>query len=137
MARPLSSYAPGEMLPSLELPPLTRHMLALYCGGSGDHNPLHTDIDFAREAGHLPDVIGHGMLSMALAARLLTDLAPPEALRAFEVRFVGMTHIHEALTVEGVVEERLAGSGRVKIAIKVLAPEGRLILNGQAIIDTP
>jgi acyl dehydratase len=133
MGRPLSSYVSGEALPPLHLPPLTRHMLALYCGGSGDHNPLHTDIDFAREKGHLPDVIGHGMLSMALAGRLLTGLAPPEALRAFEVRFVGMTHIDEPLTVEAVVEERQAG--RVKIGLTVAAPEGRLILTGKAVIE--
>ena len=54
----------GDTLPPLALPPLTRHTLALYCGASGDHNPIHVDIDFARSAG-LPDVIAHGMLSAA------------------------------------------------------------------------
>jgi acyl dehydratase len=43
--------------------PLTRAMLALFAGASGDHNPVHIDIDAARAAG-LPDVIGHGMLTI-------------------------------------------------------------------------
>ena len=54
----------GDALPPLSLPPLTRTTLALYAGASGDHNPMHIDIDFARAAG-MPDVFAHGMLSMA------------------------------------------------------------------------
>jgi len=38
----------GDHLPELKLPPITRLQLALYCGGSGDHNPIHVDTDFAR-----------------------------------------------------------------------------------------
>ena len=52
-----------------------RLTLALYCGASGDHNPLHVDIDFARAAG-LDDVIAHGMLAMAYLGRFLTDSLP-------------------------------------------------------------
>ena len=47
------------------------HELALFAGASGDHNPIHIDIDFARKAG-MPDVFAHGMLSMAWLGRLLT-----------------------------------------------------------------
>ena len=49
MPHPLNTRRAGEELPPLTLEPITRHMLALYCGASGDHNPLHTDSDFARE----------------------------------------------------------------------------------------
>jgi acyl dehydratase len=68
----------GAELPPLTLPPLTRHTLALYCGASGDHNPIHVDIDFAKAAG-LPDVFAHGMLSMAWLGRLLTNWVPQTA----------------------------------------------------------
>ena len=41
----------GDPLKPIVLPPITRHQLALYCGGSGDHNPIHVDIDFAKKFG--------------------------------------------------------------------------------------
>ena len=52
----------GDTLPPLTLPPVNRTTLALFCGASGDHNPIHIDIDFARKAG-MPDVFAHGMLA--------------------------------------------------------------------------
>lgn len=48
--------AVGDRLPPLTPPPITRQILAVYCGASGDHNPVHVDLDFARAAG-LDDVI--------------------------------------------------------------------------------
>ena len=62
----------GQELPPLKLPPITRTTLALFAGASGDHNPVHIDIDFARAAG-MPDVFAHGMLSMAYLGRFLTQ----------------------------------------------------------------
>ena len=59
------------VIPPLELPPISRTTLALYAGASGDHNPIHIDLDFARSAG-LEDVFVHGMLSMAYLGRMLT-----------------------------------------------------------------
>ena len=64
----------GDEIPLLSTSPITRHTLALYCGASGDHNPIHVDIDYAKESG-LDDVIAHGMLSMAYLGRLLTNLS--------------------------------------------------------------
>ena len=49
----------GETLPELQLPPVDRTTLALFAGASGDHNPMHIDIDVARRAG-APDVFAHG-----------------------------------------------------------------------------
>jgi acyl dehydratase len=53
----------GDDLPQMRFPPIGRLQLALYCGGSGDHNPIHVDTDFARRAG-MRDVFAPGMLSM-------------------------------------------------------------------------
>ena len=86
----------GDELPPLALPPLTRTTLALYAGASGDHNPMHIDIDFARAAG-MPDVFAHGMLSMAWLGRLLTEWVPQRDLREFSVRFTAMTHVGERI----------------------------------------
>ena len=74
-----------------ELPPLsvrvTRADLVRYAGASGDFNPIHWSERVATEAG-LPGVIAHGMLTMALAGRLVTDWAgDPGAVRSYGVRF--------------------------------------------------
>src|SRR5262245_30164964 len=94
----------GDTLPELALPPITRSQLALFAGASGDHNPLHIDIDFARHAG-MPDVIAHGMLGMAWLGRLITGWVPQLCLRYFEVRFVGIMQIGHAVTCRGEVVE--------------------------------
>ena len=62
----------GDKIPALELNEISRSSLALYSEASGDNNPIHTDIDFAKESG-LPDVIAHGMLIMSYLARALTN----------------------------------------------------------------
>ena len=71
----------GDEIPFLNSEPITRHTLALYCGASGDHHPIHVDRDYAREAG-LDDVIAHGMLSMAYVGRLLTNWVSQSSIRA-------------------------------------------------------
>ena len=95
----------GDELPPLTVPPLTRQTLAVYCGASGDHNPVHVDIDFAKAAG-LDDVIAHGMLIMAYTGRLLTNWAPQAAIRSFDTRFLAMTRIGDEITATGRVVEK-------------------------------
>lgn len=134
MGKPLTDYQVGDAIPELKLPPLTRHTLAMYCGGSGDYNPLHTDIDFARKAG-LPDVIGHGMLSMAFLARMLTDFAPQERLRSYGVRFVSMSQIGDEIVCSGKVDERLTIDGEERLRISVKASVGeRDLVTGNAVV---
>src|SRR2546426_124547 len=67
--------------------PVTRDILVRYAGASGDFNPIHWNEKFAREVG-LPDVIAHGMLTMAFAGRVLTDaLGGPSRILEYGVRF--------------------------------------------------
>ena len=87
------ALAPGTRLPPLEGPVLTRTVLALFAGGSGDLNPIHIDPDVARSAG-LDDVFAQGMLSMAVLGRLLTGWTPQSTLRSFRVRFVSITPVN-------------------------------------------
>ena len=58
----------GDEVIHLEVPPISRTTLALYGGASGDHNPMHIDIDYAKAAGE-SDVFAHGMLVMAYLGR--------------------------------------------------------------------
>ena len=92
--------AVGDRVVHKEFPPISRHKLALYCGASGDHNPIHVDLDFARAAGY-PDVFAHGMFVMACLGQALTDAVPPPRLRSFATRFVAITQLGACLTCEG------------------------------------
>ena len=65
----------GDQIPSFTTAPISRQTLALFAGASGDHNPIHVDIDYAKSAG-LDDVFVPGMLSMVYLGRLLTDCVP-------------------------------------------------------------
>ena len=128
----------GDELPPLALPPLTRTTLALYAGASGDHNPIHIDIDFARAAG-MPDVVAHGMLSMAWVGRLLTNWAPQRELREFSVRFTAMTHVGERIVCTGRVAEKLERDGErlVRIAVATANEAGEVKVAGDAYLALP
>jgi acyl dehydratase len=77
----------GTELPAQTFP-VTRATLVQYAGASGDFNPIHWNERFAREVG-LPDVIAHGMFTMASAARVVTDWAgDPGAVVDYGVRFI-------------------------------------------------
>lgn len=76
----------GTELPARSFP-LTRATLVRYAGASGDFNPIHWNEKFAKEVG-LPDVIAHGMFTMAEAIRVVTDWAgDPGAVVEYGVRF--------------------------------------------------
>ena len=102
MIAPLLEAHVGLELPELQLPPIDRTLLALFAGASGDHNPIHIDIDFARRAG-MPDVFAQGMLGMAWLGRVLTGWAPQQRLRDFNARFTGITHLGHVITCRGKV----------------------------------
>ena len=140
MTSPLTydSINVGDTLPPLELPPLTRTTLALYAGASGDHNPMHIDIDFARAAG-MPDVFAHGMLSMAWLGRLLTNWAPQRDLREFSVRFSAITHVGERIVCKGRVADKLERDGEqlVRIVMTTVNEKGEVKLTGEAFIAVP
>ena len=81
-----AALGPGDALPALSLR-LTRADLVRYAGASGDFNPIHWNERFAKQVG-LPDVIAHGMLTMAIAGRVVTDwLGDPGRLVSYGVRF--------------------------------------------------
>ena len=125
----------GARLVHKEFPPITRHQLALYCGASGDHNPIHVGLDFAKKAG-FPDVFTHGMLVMAYLGQALTDAVPPQRLRSFSTRFVAITQLGARLTCEGHVSELVEHNGEpcAKLALTTKDEDGDIKLSGEAVI---
>jgi acyl dehydratase len=126
---------PGDALPSLELPPISRLTLALYCGASGDHNPIHVDSDFAKSAG-MPDVFAHGMLSAAWLARVLTNWVPQSAIRSLDLRFAAITHVGERITCSAKVAEKFEHDGQrcVKLQLATANQDGLTKLTGEALV---
>ena len=123
-------------IPSLELPPITRATLALFAGASGDHNPIHIDSDFAKEAG-LPDVFAQGMLSMAYLGRMITNWQPRAKLRKFNVKFTSVTELQDVINCSGRVVEILSdetGSRFARCEIEAAKVSGEKTLVGEALV---
>ena len=115
--------------------PITRTTLALYCGGSGDHNPIHVDSDFAKKSG-MPDVFAHGMLSMAYLGQLLTNWVDQSQLREYGVRFTSITPVNATVTCKGKVVEKMEIDGEpcVKQELTTEIDDGTKTLMGDAIV---
>lgn len=126
----------GDAPPTLQLPAIDRTTLALFAGASGDHNPIHIDTDFARKAG-MPDVFAHGMLSMAWLGRLLTDWAPQSRLRRFDVRFMGITHLANAISCSGRIAEKRDADRSVRIEVQSTNQHDQTKVAGDAWISLP
>lgn len=125
----------GDSLPALTQREISRTTLALFAGASGDHNPIHIDIDFAKAAG-MPDVFAHGMLNMAYLGHLLTAWVPQSAVREFSTRFVAITQIHAVVTCTGRVVEKREGN-LVALEIEATDQNGEVKLAGKALVELP
>ena len=126
----------GDSLPPLSLGAINRTTLALYAGASGDHNPIHIDIDYARKA-RMPDVFAHGMLSMAYLGRLLTNWVAQQKIRSMQVRFVDITHLGNQVICTGTVIERLEQNGHslMRVSLKAANQFGEAKILGEALIE--
>ena len=117
---------------------LTRADLVRYAGASGDFNPIHWNERFAREVG-LPDVIAHGMLTMALGARLITTWAgEPGALVDYGARFTRPVVVPDdgaGATVEfaATVKDKL-DDDRVRLEVTATYNEQRVLGRATAIV---
>lgn len=125
----------ADVIPAIEFGPISRSTLALYAGASGDHNPIHIDIDFAKQAG-LPDVFAHGMLSFGVLARVVTQWAGQSRLRSFGARFMSITQVNDRITCRGEIVERFhaAGEDRLRVKVTAQAADGRETLVGEAVV---
>ena len=132
----IDHYQIGDEIPSLITKPISRSMLALYAGASGDHNPIHIDIDFAKQTG-LSDVIAHGMLVMSFIGQVMTNVFPQESIKKFDTKFISITNINDILTCEGkVIDLELEDSlKRLFLKLLVMDESGHKKLSGSAIIE--
>jgi len=125
----------GDQPIRLEAAPISRTTLALYGGASGDHNPMHIDIDYAKAAGE-NDVFAHGMLIMAYLGRSVTSWVPQSAVRSFSTKFTAITRVGETITVTGKVAEKMEADGekRVRIELAAANEKGEPKGSGEAVV---
>ncbi|MEU9330824.1 MaoC/PaaZ C-terminal domain-containing protein [Streptomyces canus] len=121
----------GTELPPLRLEPVSRTTLALFAGASGDHNPIHIDLDVVKSAG-LDDVFAHGMLSMAYLGRLLTNWVPQQRIRSYKVRFAAITPVLSRPTCTATVVS--IEDGLATLALTVQLDDGTPTLLGDAVV---
>ena len=129
------SLAVGDTLPAVSKPAISRFDLALFAGGSGDHNPIHIDSDFAKASG-MPDVFAQGMLIMAYLGQLLTGWADQAKLRRYSVRFGAITWLGNEITCSGTVTEKFQEKGEnlVRLSIAAADQSGEQKLIGEAVL---
>ena len=117
---------------------LTRTDLVMYAGASGDFNPMHHDEVKAKEAG-LPSVFGHGMFSMGLLGRAITDWVGIGNLRSFKVRFTKQTWPGETLGSKIVVtgKRKENGDNLVDLEVELANQDGEVKVAGSAVAALP
>jgi len=141
----MSTPSYDETQAGTEIPPrqyqVTRLDLVRYAGASGDFNVIHWNERIARAVG-LPDVIAHGMLTMALAGRFLTEWAgDPGAVAEFGVRFsapVVVPDDDKGATVEiaGTVTGKLEGN-RVAVDVTARSDGTKVLTRARAVVRLP
>jgi len=130
----------GAQLPAVSYP-VTRLSLVKYCGASGDFNVIHWNERLARAVG-LPDVIAHGMFTMAQAGRFVTDWAGPGALvTEFGTRFSAPVVVPDddtgaQIEVSGTIEA-LLGDGRVALALTAKSAGAKVLSRVRAVVQLP
>jgi acyl dehydratase len=110
----------GDEAPVWTVPRLSRTQIVRYAGASGDFNPIHHDEKFSVRAGN-ETVFAHGMLSMGLMGKMLTDWVGDGNLRNFRVRFVNRVWPMDTVAYKAVVTDKQEEHGEYIISADVYA----------------
>jgi acyl dehydratase len=133
----LSEVEVGTELPAREFP-IQRANLVQYAGASGDFNVIHWNERVAKSVG-LPDVIAHGMLTMATAGRVVTDwVGDPGRVLSYGVRFSSPVVVPDddqgaTLTVSGTVVEK-SEDGTVTVGLTATVDGNKVLMGAKAVV---
>ena len=134
MALQASALEVGATFEATLVEDLKRTQIVQYAGASGDYNPLHTDEVFATQVAGYPSVFAHGMLTMGMTGRLLTDTVGDGRLTSFGGRFTSQVWPGDTLTatatVEAVREE--GGQHLVDLSVQTVNQDGVAVFSGTA-----
>jgi acyl dehydratase len=118
---------------------INRTLLVAYANASGDHNPIHQNEDFAKSVG-LPNVIAHGMLTMALAGKYLSDIVGSSArIKEFGARFIKPVIVPVDVEVKLVLSGKVTSvePGLVRIELTVMCNDEKVLSMARAVISVP
>ena len=134
MALRKSSLAVGATHSERVVDNLSRTQIVMYAGTSGDYNPLHSDDLYTREIAGYPGVFAHGMLTMGLTGKMVTNYVGDGRLKKFGVRFTNQVWPGDTLdataTVAAIREEN--GEHVVDLTISTVNQDGKEVMTGTA-----
>jgi len=134
MALKASDLKVGDTYEERLVDDLRRTQIVQYAGASGDYNPVHTDEPFATKIAGYPTVFAHGMLTMGLTGKMLTNYVGDGRLTKYGVRFSRQVWPGDTLegktTVEAIREED--GVKYVDLTIEAVNQDGQTVMTGSA-----
>ena len=130
MALKAADLRVGEVRTERLVDDLTRTQIVQYAGASGDFNPVHTDEVFAREVAGYPTIFAHGMLTMGMTGRMLTDYVGDGRLTKYGARFT--SQVWPGDTLDATVTVTAIGDGLVELAVSTVNQDGIEVLSGTA-----
>ncbi len=134
MALKASELNVGDTYSECLVEDLKRTQLVQYAGASGDYNPLHTDELFTREVAKYPTVFAHGMLTMGMTGRMLTNYVGDGRLTKYGVRFTNQVWPGDTLRATATVEEITEENGEpvVNLQVETKNQDGLVVVKGYA-----
>lgn len=130
MALKASELSVGDTYSECLVEDLKRTQIVQYAGASGDYNPLHTDEVFTTQVAGYPSVFAHGMLTMGMTGRMLTNYVGDGRLTKYGVRFTNQVWPGDTLNATATVEE--LADGLVKLKVETTNQDGVTVLSGYA-----
>lgn len=129
----------GDSFESVLVSDLTRTQIVQYAGASGDFNPLHSDDRFTTAVAGYPGVFAHGMLTMAMTGRLVTELAGVDSLVRFGARFRAQVWPGDTLTGRATVRDvqPQADGVLVDLELSTVNQRDEEVLSGSATVRCP
>lgn len=124
--------AVGAVREQIVIDEITPTHLVKYAGASGDFNPLHHNDQYAQDHGY-PGLFGHGMFTMGLTARVLTDWFGPTALRSYGVRFTRQVWPGDRLTARA--EVVAIDGGLARLVVETTNQHGDVVVTGDAEVE--